>query len=206
MYKAPLKERLIFMVVVALLAFFFALACTSCASSKSKHSEYQKTDSTHKEQEQTITKVKVDSAATHEKTSEEENSVVIDFGDSQMVVVPKSGKDSGIYFNPNNTNANDYFYWDGTTLISSKVPKKVTIKGSIKKSEKDSAVKSMEALQDHSKIEETAVVTTVKVTDKQKKSFNLLWLLWLLLIPVGYYVYNNRDKIWRWVIKICTGV
>jgi type II secretory pathway pseudopilin PulG len=194
MYKAPLKERLIFMVVVALLAFFFALACTSCASSKSKHSEYQKTDSTHKEQEQTITKVKVDSAATHEKTSEEENSVVIDFGDSQMVVVPNSGKDSGIYFNPNNTNANDYFYWDGTTLISSKVPKKITIKGNIKKTEKDSAVKNMEALQDHSRIEETAVVTTVKVTDKQKKSFNLLWLLWLLLIPVGYWIWKNKSK------------
>jgi hypothetical protein len=204
--REPIKYRLAWFAIIAMLVFFFALACTSCASSKSKHSEYQKTDSTHKEQEQTITKVKVDSAATHEKTSEEENSVVIDFGDSQMVVVPKSGKDSGIYFNPNNTNANDYFYWDGTTLISSKVPKSVTIKGSIKKSEKDSAVKSMEALQDHSKIEETAVVTTVKVTDKQKKSFNLMWLLWILLIPVGYWVWKNRDKIWRWVIKITTGI
>jgi hypothetical protein len=204
--REPIKYRLAWFAIIALLVFFFALACTSCASSKSKHSQYQKTDSSHKEQEQTITKVKVDSVATHESTSEEENSVVIDFGDSQMVVVPKAGKDSGIYFDPNQSHANDYFYWDGTTLISSKVPKKITIKGNIKKTEKDSAVKSMEALQDHSKIEETAVVTTVKVTDKQKKSFNLLWLLWLLLIPVGYYVYNNRDKIWKWVIKICTGV
>jgi FtsZ-interacting cell division protein ZipA len=204
--REPLKYRLTWLLIMTILAIVFGMLCTSCASSKSKHSEYQKTDSTHKEQEQTTTKVKVDSAATHESTSEEENSVVIDFGDSQMVVVPKSGNDSGIYFNPNNTNANDYFYWDGTTLISSKVPKKVTIKGSIKKSEKDSAVKSMEALQDHSRIEETAVVTTVKVTDKQKKSFNLIWLLWILLIPVGYYVYNNRDKIWRWVLKITTGI
>jgi hypothetical protein len=192
--REPLKYRLTWLLIMTILAIVFGMLCTSCASSKSKHSEYQKTDSTHKEQEQTTTKVKVDSAATHESTSEEENSVVIDFGDSQMVVVPKSGNDSGIYFNPNNTNANDYFYWDGTTLISSKVPKKVTIKGSIKKSEKDSAVKSMEALQDHSKIEETAVVTTVKVTDKQKKSFNLMWLLWLLLIPVGYWIWKNKSK------------
>jgi PBP1b-binding outer membrane lipoprotein LpoB len=177
-----------------LLLIIIAVILASCASSKSKHSEYQKTDSTHKEQEQTITKVKVDSAATHEKTSEEENSVVIDFGDSQMVVVPQSGKDSGIYFNPNNTNANDYFYWDGTTLISSKVPKKVTIKGSIKKSEKDSAVKSMEALQDHSRIVEDNVTKVEKKVTKQKECFNLLWLLWLLLIPVGYWVWKNKSK------------
>jgi hypothetical protein len=203
--REPIKYRLAWFAIIAMLVFFFALACTSCASSKSKHSEYQKTDSTHKEQEQTTTKVKVDSVATHESTSEEENSVVIDFGDSQMVVVPQAGKDSGIYFDPNQTHANDYFYWDGTTLISSKVPKKITIKGNIKKTEKDSVVKNIEALEDHSRIEETAVVTTVKVTDKQKKSFNL-WLLWLLLIPVGYYVYNNRDKIWRWVLKITTRV
>src|SRR5690348_16670578 len=110
--KASLPERLLFAAIVFLLAFFFALACTSCASSKSKHYEYQKTDSSHKEQEQTIIKVKVDSAATHQKESEEDNSVVIDFGDSQMVVVPKAGNDSGIYFNPNQTNAGDYFYWD----------------------------------------------------------------------------------------------
>jgi hypothetical protein len=190
--REPIKYRLAWFAIIAMLVFFFALACTSCASSKSKHSEYQKTDSSSKVVESDSKAVKIDSGATHEKQTEEENSIVIDFGDSQMVVVPKSGNDSGIYVSPNNSN--DYFYWDGTTLLTSKIPKKVTIKGSSKTSEKDSAVKNMEVLEDHSKIEETAVITTVKVTDKQKKTFNLLWLLWLLLIPVGYWIWKNKSK------------
>jgi hypothetical protein len=202
--REPIKYRLAWFAIIAMLVFFFALACTSCASSKSKHSEYQKTDSTHKVIENDSKAVKIDSAATHEKQTEEENSIVVDFGDQQMVVVPKSGNDSGIYVSPNNSN--DYFYWDGTTLLTSKIPKKVTIKGSSKTSEKDSAVKNMEVLENHSKIEETAVVTTVKVTDKQKKSFSLMWLLWLLLAALCFYIYKKRETIVRWVFKITTGV
>jgi hypothetical protein len=83
-------------------------------------------------------------------------------------------------------------------------------------------------IEDHSKIDSSAYknrdsvshVKSARVdlhkdqrqSSKEKKTpvFNLLWLLWLLLIPVGAWIWKNRGKIYQRikmiVVKLLTGL
>jgi hypothetical protein len=167
----------------------------SCSVFKSKKTEYSKTDSTSSKIENTITKAKVDSFAVRKSQTEEDNSIVFDFGDRQIIVTPNDSNysDKGIYVT--DVKADDYFYWDGEKLLTNVIPKKVTIKGKKKELTVDSTAKHIDFIEEHSKLEHTEFTKEEKKVDKVKHVFSLLWLLWLLLIPIGYFIYKHRHKI-----------
>ena len=187
--------QILYYSVCAALVLIFACSLFSCSVFKSKHSEYKRTDSSTVKTENKTTEVKTDSFAVRKSQTEEENSVVFDFRDRGMVVIPNDSNysDKGIYITP--TDPKDYFYWDGSTLLTNIIPKKVTIKGKRQEIKLDSQAKDIDFIEDHSKLEKTDVTNIVKKSDKVKRSFNALWLLWLLLIPVGYFIYKHRHKI-----------
>jgi hypothetical protein len=182
-----------------------------CASSKVKSSRWVKLDSTHLKAERSDSAGVKESTQIKKADSQEDNTIVIDFGDTGIYKPhPDSGlQDNGIYVWPKM--AEDYFsISDKGEIKTSKIPARVIIKNLRQANTSDSITLKDMAKENHSKIEVSEVQKEEKKVEKAKYAFNLLWLLWFLLIPVGAWVWKNRWKIYQRlkmiVVKLLTGL
>lgn len=188
------KENLISTSILAAILFTALVIFFSSCSGINKlfNKEKVNRDSTsivHERKDSTATN---DNISLHKDSSKETNETIIDFGDSKITIPYKSqGRDSGIYYWPNNPN--DYFEITKDGIKTNRIPKSVTIKGS-------SQIANYDSLVNHSKISVSEVKNNeTKVSEKSKtvtnevhkKKFNW-WLL--LLIPV-YLIFRNWPKI-----------
>lgn len=166
---------LLFYFTIVLIAVLILVSATSCAVF-SKHKSAVKTDSTSVVKEKTDSSVIKEFAEVTKTETQEEGTIILDFSDS--------------------TKSDDYFSVSKQGEIkTSKVPVRVIIKTTKQAKGSDSMASRIAFVEHHSKIEEVQVKKEVKKSQKAKYSFNLLWLLWLLLIPVGFWIWKNKSKI-----------
>lgn len=171
-------------------------SCIGCSIvNKAFHKNKTVVDSTSIVHEKKDSVVNTDIVEVHKDSSRTSDEIVIEFtGDSTTI----TGK----------TNPDDYFYLNQKTgeIKASRVPKKVTIKGSNQSFNYDS-------LADYSKIQKTEEKSSdTRVTKKEKEVTKEVrkkrtWLWWLLLlIPIIIY----RKQIWNWLkavfIHLMTGL
>lgn len=191
----------------------FALAGLSSCSivNKAFHRRVNKSDSLTIVRESKDSSVVKDITQIHTDSSKEDNEIVIDFGDSKISVPFKkdSTSDSGIYYYPKNPD--EYFSFNQKTgeIRASKVPVKVTVKGS-------KNAFNFDSLADHSKIEltekrdeQTKVNSVKKDTSKtvEKKKVPVFQLVLLgLLILLIIWVVKNRKNIWGFIVHFFTGL
>jgi hypothetical protein len=188
---------ILFWFCVFVLAFVFGCSITSC-SVLHKNKTIQKIDSVHVQKSHVDSSVNKDSFAVRKSQIENENSIVFDFGDSQIVVTPGDSD----YNAPENK---DYFFYDGKGFSTNRPIKKVSIRGATKLLTIDST-----AFIEHAGIvkdwtDSSHVKSYTKDKEVKRSSIPLYWWL-LLLLAVAYIVYRNRGKIKDFIIHITTGL
>jgi hypothetical protein len=170
--------------LLLLLPFF------SCSViNKAFHKTKTHTDSTSVKTETKDSTAEKTTVNLHKDSTKTQDETVIEFrGDTGVTITPH--------------NPNDYFYYNPVTheIRASKVPQKITIKGS-------SQIGNYDSLADHSRIELTQTkIDSVRVKSDQKEVVKAvhktkLWW-WLLLLIPAYLIYRNWPKIKPWIITI----
>jgi hypothetical protein len=192
---------------VVFLLLLGVLLMVGCASSKVKSSSQVKLDSsaTHREQKDSVSHhdstklvkahstiiVHLDTTTTKEETTIHQTKEVTKY-DSLGKVREYHKTTTDLTKKKNQATGGKLFIEDHSKIDSS-------------------AYKNRDSVS-HTKSETVDLHKDQRQSSKEKKIpvFNLLWLLWLLLIPVGAWVWKNRWKIYQRlkmiVVKLLTGL
>jgi hypothetical protein len=205
------KERypftFLFWLTAIVLAVGFGCCLTSCAASKTKQNSH--VDSLSQTQEKRDTASLHDSAFLHKDQAKQKAQVSASVKREEMAI---------------------YEFKEETEYDSAGKVKKFTKTTKQTNAHKDSSGNGIAWIFDHSKSDSSGYQNRdtgshakqgstqlhKDESSKQVKGSNRGWLWWLLLIPVGYLVWDNRSLIWgllsgglewikRIVVKLFTG-